>query len=200
MVLPLKYPIPVPPLFLLTELRPMVAALPGLVTLLPLFSPSLVCPHAAWTASFLKHRSDRTILGSITYCKVKASFLGLDLKASYHLTPRLLLLLSPLSPALSHPSLLALCFPACIVPSCLNVTPLPVRSGGTSGKESKPAHAEDARGTGSIPGLGRSPRGGNGTPLQYSCLENPMGRGPWRAAVHGVMKSWTWLSDWVHNF
>ena len=37
-----------------------------------------------------------------------------------------------------------------------------------------------------IPGLGRSPRGGNGTPLQYSCLENPMDTGAWRAAVHGV--------------
>ena len=39
---------------------------------------------------------------------------------------------------------------------------------------------------GSIPGLGRSPRGGNGNPLQYSCLENPMDRGAWRATVHGV--------------
>ena len=47
MILPLKYPIPVPPLFLLTELRPMAAALPGLVTLLPLFSPSLVCPSCS---------------------------------------------------------------------------------------------------------------------------------------------------------
>ena len=39
---------------------------------------------------------------------------------------------------------------------------------------------------GSIPGLGRSPGGGNGNPLQYSCLENPMDRGPWWATVHGV--------------
>ena len=38
---------------------------------------------------------------------------------------------------------------------------------------------------GSIPGLGRSPGGGHGNPLQYSCLENPMDRGAWRAAVHG---------------
>ena len=37
-----------------------------------------------------------------------------------------------------------------------------------------------------IPGLGGSPRGGNGNPLQYSCLENPMGRGAWQATVHGV--------------
>ena len=48
--------------------------------------------------------------------------------------------------------------------------------------------------TGSIPGLGRSP-GGNGNPLQYSCLENPMDRGAWWATVHGVTKSQTQLSD-----
>ena len=43
---------------------------------------------------------------------------------------------------------------------------------------------------GSIPGLERSPGGGNGNPLQYSCLENPMNRGVWQAKVHGVAKSW----------
>ena len=41
---------------------------------------------------------------------------------------------------------------------------------------------------GSIPGLGRSPGEGNGTPLQYSCLENPMDGGAWWAAVHGVAR------------
>ena len=41
------------------------------------------------------------------------------------------------------------------------------------------------------PGSGRSPGGGHGSPLQYSCLENPMDRGAWRATVHGVAKSWT---------
>ena len=41
---------------------------------------------------------------------------------------------------------------------------------------------------GSIPGLGRSPREGNCNPLQYSCLENPMDRGAWRAIVHGVAR------------
>ena len=50
-------------------------------------------------------------------------------------------------------------------------------------------------GLGSIPGLGRSPREGNGNPLQYSCLENPMDRGAWRAAVYGVAKSWIRLSN-----
>ena len=44
---------------------------------------------------------------------------------------------------------------------------------------------------GSIPGSGRSPGGGNGSPLQYSCLGNPMDRGAWWAAVHGVAKSQT---------
>ena len=47
---------------------------------------------------------------------------------------------------------------------------------------------------GSIPGLGRSPGEGNGNPLQYSCLENPMDRGAWWATVHGVAKSLTQLS------
>ena len=46
-----------------------------------------------------------------------------------------------------------------------------------------------------------SPRGeGNGTPLQYSCLENPMDIGAWWAAVHGVAKSWTRLSDFTLTF
>jgi len=43
----------------------------------------------------------------------------------------------------------------------------------------------------SISGLGRSPREGNGIPLQYSCLESSMDRGAWQATVHGVTRSWT---------
>ena len=46
-----------------------------------------------------------------------------------------------------------------------------------------------------IPGSGRSPREGNGNPLQYSCLETPMNRGAWRATVYGVTKSQTRLSN-----
>ena len=49
-----------------------------------------------------------------------------------------------------------------------------------------PASAGDAGDLGSIPGAGRPPGGGNGHPLQYSCLGNPMDRGAWRTAVHGV--------------
>ena len=56
---------------------------------------------------------------------------------------------------------------------------------GSDGKES----ACNAGDPGSIPGLGRSPGEGNGYPLQYSCLENPMVRGVWRALVHGGTKS-----------
>ena len=48
---------------------------------------------------------------------------------------------------------------------------------------------------GSIPGLGRSPGEGDGNPLQYSCLGNPVNRGAWRATVHGVPKSQRWVSD-----
>ena len=43
-------------------------------------------------------------------------------------------------------------------------------------------------------------REGNGTPLQYSCLENPMGGGAWQAAVHGVAQSWTRLNDFTFTF
>ena len=59
------------------------------------------------------------------------------------------------------------------------------------------ASACNAGDLGSIPGLGRSPGEGNGNPLQYSCLENPMDRGAWRATVHGVANSWTRLSDFT---
>ena len=54
-----------------------------------------------------------------------------------------------------------------------------------------PAKAGDAGDVGSIPGSGRSPGGGNGNPLHYSCLENSMDRGAWRAAVSGVAQSRT---------
>ena len=54
-----------------------------------------------------------------------------------------------------------------------------------------PANAGDIRDVGSIPGSGRSPEEGNGNPLQYSCLENSMDRGAWRATGHGVTKSQT---------
>ena len=53
----------------------------------------------------------------------------------------------------------------------------------------------------SIPGLGRSPGGGNGNPLQYSCLENPKDGGVWWVTVHGVTKSQTQLSNiWVYGY
>ena len=57
-----------------------------------------------------------------------------------------------------------------------------------------PANAGNIREAGSIPGLGRSPGGGHGNPLQYSCLENPIDRGAQWAAVHGVAKNQTQLN------
>ena len=66
------------------------------------------------------------------------------------------------------------------------------------GSEDK-ASACNAGNPGLIPGLGRSPGEGNGNPLQYSCLENPMDRGVWRDAVHRVAKSRTRLSDFTHT-
>ena len=63
---------------------------------------------------------------------------------------------------------------------------------GGSVVKNPPANVGDV---GSIPGLGRSPREGNGNPLQYTCLENLMDRGAWWAAVHGITKSRAQLSD-----
>ena len=57
-----------------------------------------------------------------------------------------------------------------------------------------PATVGNARDEGSIPGSGGSPGGGNGNPLQYSCVGNPMDRGVWGATVHVVAKSQTQLS------
>ena len=59
--------------------------------------------------------------------------------------------------------------------------------GSSDGKVS----AYNAGDPGSLPGSGRSPGEGNGTPLQYSYLENPMDGGAWRVTVHGVANSWT---------
>ena len=65
--------------------------------------------------------------------------------------------------------------------------------GDSDGKES----ACNVGDPGSICGLGKSPGEGNGNPLQYSCLENPVDRAAWQATVHGVEKSWTRLSDFT---
>ena len=60
-----------------------------------------------------------------------------------------------------------------------------------------PACSRDIRDRGLIYGLERSPGGGHGNALQYSCLEDPMDRGGWQAAVHGVAKRWAWLK-WLN--
>ena len=73
--------------------------------------------------------------------------------------------------------------------------------GSVSGKEIA-CQCRRLKGYSFNPGLGRFPGGRHGNPFQYSCLENPMDRGAWRATVHGVEKSWTrlkWLSTTQHN-
>ena len=67
---------------------------------------------------------------------------------------------------------------------------------GGSVVQNPPANAGDE---GSIPGLGRSPRGGSSNPFQYSCLKNSKDKGAWRAIVHGVAKSWTQLSTHTYD-
>ena len=69
---------------------------------------------------------------------------------------------------------------------------------GFPGSSDGKASAYNAENLGSVPGSGRSSVEGNGNPLQYSCLENPMDRGAWWATVHGVAKSRTQLSDITH--
>ena len=68
--------------------------------------------------------------------------------------------------------------------------------GGSDGKVS----ARNAGDLGLIPGSARSLGEGNGSPLQYSCLENLMDGGTWQATVHGVTKSQTWLSEFTFTF
>ena len=64
---------------------------------------------------------------------------------------------------------------------------------GGSVVKNPPVNAGDTGDAGSIPGSGRYPGGGHGNPLQYSCLENPVDRGTWRATVRGVTKNRTLL-------
>ena len=63
-----------------------------------------------------------------------------------------------------------------------------------------PGNATDIRDKSSIPGLGRSHGRGNGSPLQYSCLKNPMDRGAWWTIVHSVTKSQTWQNIHIKLF
>ena len=88
---------------------------------------------------------------------------------------------------------LALLFNSCVIwGSCLT----PLFFPGSSELKASACNEGDL---GLIPGLGRSPGEGNGNPLQYSCLENPMDGGAWWATVHGVAKSRTRLSDFTHS-
>ena len=74
---------------------------------------------------------------------------------------------------------------------------LPTFLQGFPGGSEDKASARNVGDRGLIPRSGRSPGEGNGNPLQYSCLENPMDGGAWWATVHGVTKSWTRLNDFI---
>ena len=79
-------------------------------------------------------------------------------------------------------------------------TSQPIYYLGFPGGSEVKASASNEGDPGSIPGSGRSPGEGNGNPLQYSFLENPMDGGAWQVTVHGVAKSWTILSDFTFPF
>ena len=83
-----------------------------------------------------------------------------------------------------------------VIPTILSLNKFPW--GFPAGSDGK-ASACNAGDLGSVPGLRRSPGEGNGTLLQYPCLENPMDRGAWWAAVHGVAKSRTRLNTFTFN-
>ena len=82
----------------------------------------------------------------------------------------------------------------------MELTTFPLGFPGGVGVKNPPANAGDAGDSGSIPGSGRSPGVRKGNPLQHSYLENPMDRGAWRAAGHGVAKSQTPLSTHTLTF
>ena len=88
------------------------------------------------------------------------------------------------------------CWSPCTLCFCTTAGEATGFPGGSDGKVS----ACNAGDPGSIPGSGRSSGEGNGSPLQYSCLENPMDRGTWWATVHGVAKSRIRLSDFTFTF
>ena len=73
-------------------------------------------------------------------------------------------------------------------------------SGKKKSQKNLSVNAGDTRGTSSISGLGKSPRGGHGNSLLYSCLENSIEREAWQATGHGVTKSQIRLSTHPHNF
>ena len=70
---------------------------------------------------------------------------------------------------------------------------------GSSVVKNPPDNAGSTGDAGSIPEWGRSPGGGNGSSLWYSCLENPMDREAWQATVHGIAKHWIQLNYWAHT-
>ena len=94
-----------------------------------------------------------------------------------------------MGPAIQLPSLLQQVL--CAFFKSLIIFPVRIQFLKANARENMPASADDIRDSGSIPRLGRSPGGGHGSPLQHSCLENPMDRGAWWATVHRVRKSWT---------
>ena len=131
-----------------------------------------------------------TVIHGLSWSFIKTANLELTKSLIVHTTLTVFGASSPLRfPSLFCPNPYPLAVFICSFPSTN-------KYGGSDGK----ASAYNAGDPGSIPGLGRSPGEGNGNPRQYSCLENPMDGGAWWAAVHGVAKSQTRLSNFTFTF
>jgi len=119
---------------------------------------------------------------------ILASILA-PLLPTLHIAARVLLLKSKLGDFPSSPVVKTPSFHCKRIPGRETIHKIPHASQLALVVKNPPANAGDIRDVGSIPGLGRSPGGGNSNALQYSCLENPMDRGAWPATVKGHKES-----------
>ena len=158
-----------------------------------------ICPGSCWALIFYARFEH---WGQQGLCHLLASREGVEVNVrpeAIDLYPGDPALTSVLEQRWSHRGYVCFCFSSFSLFYLFfkkSVYPPPSRFPGGSEVKNPPANAGDMA---LIPASGRSPGEENGNPDQYSCLENPMDRGAWQAAVHGVAKSWTLLSDWAHT-
>ena len=150
--------------------------------------------HCRWVLYQLSHMGSPNILSIIDHCEVKVTqscptlYNPMDCTVHGILQAVILECVAfPFSRGSSQPRNRTQVFR---IAGRFFIEPNPLQVGSLPGEPQGKPNTGLIKDTGLIPGLGRSPGGGHGYPLQYSCLENPMDQGAWRAAVHGVTKSW----------